>query len=166
MRPTRLTALVILAALLLSPLLSSAKDGDKSIIQAANRAQFAELTASIREEMQPQGRFQFVTETERTSVNQYLDTIAGILAQGDPDTLHYDVKMDLLAAQENANAILTQRDGNRMICERRSPTGSHFKVKKCMTYAEQVKLREDAQKDFSDNKRSSPARACGNPNQC
>lgn len=166
MRLSRLAVLAVLTTLLLLPLLSFAKDKDKRIIQAANRAQFAELTASIREEMKPDGRFQFLTETERASVNLYLDTIAGTLAKGDPDTLHYDEKMELLAVQENANAILTQRDGNRMICERRSPTGSHFKVKKCMTYAEHVRTREDAQRDFSDNMRRPPADYCMDPKKC
>lgn len=166
MRLSRFILLVTFTALLLSPLLTFAKEKDKHIIKAVQREQFTDLVTMIRKEMEDGGRFEFVTPAERAEVNQHLDTIAEKLAKGDLESLHHDEKIDVLAAQENANAILTRRDGNRMICERRSPTGSHFKVKKCMTYAEHVRAREEAQKDFSDNMRRPPADFCMDPKVC
>ncbi len=157
--------LPVMLALLL-PALSFAKDQKRSIVDPANKQQFAEQAAAIRDAMKRGGRFQYLTVDELNSVNEQLDAIAAMLQRRETERFGSDEQLDLLQAQENANAILTRRDGDSLICERRAPTGSNFKIKKCVTYTEHMRTREDTQQTFSDQIRRPPADFCNIPGKC
>lgn len=151
---------------LLIPALSFAKDRNRSIVDPSNRQQFADQTAAIREAMKPGGRFQYLTVEERTALDQHFDAITALLERRETQRFGSDEQLDLLQAQENANAILNRRDGDRLICERRAPTGSNFKIKKCVTYTEHMKTRDETQQTFSDQIRRTPADFCNIPGKC
>ena len=51
-------------------------------------------------------------------------------------------KMKLLNAQEHANAILTDNDGERVICERHKPINSRIGSVLCVTLAERNNMRD------------------------
>lgn len=151
---------------LLLPALSLARDQKRSIVDPADKQQFADQAAAIRDAMKPGGRFQYLTVEERAVVNEHFGVIAAMLERRETERFGSDEQLDLLQAQENANAILTRRDGDRLICERRSPTGSNFKIKKCVTYTEHMKARDETQQVFSDQIRRTQADFCNIPEKC
>jgi hypothetical protein len=104
---------------------------------------FNQLVRTLEQEMGPGGRFEFVSDAERSAVTHELSVMGGLL-QGHETlaTLREDDKISLINAQERANAILTQRDGERLICERRKLVGSNMRQSVCETYAErQARVR-------------------------
>jgi len=81
--------LPVLLALLL-PGLSLAKDQKRLIVDPANRPQFAEQVAAIRDAMKPGGRFQYLTGEERDSVNEHLDAITAMLKRREAERFGSD----------------------------------------------------------------------------
>lgn len=104
---------------------------------------FNQMVRALEQEMQPGGRFEYVTDVERSTVQQELSLMGGLLEGHDSlASLREEDKIKLLNAQERANAILTQRDGERLICERRKLVGSNMRQSVCETYAErQARIR-------------------------
>ena len=108
---------------------------------------FDAFAASLRGEMDPPGRFQWVTDEERTRVLKALDEMGRILEGHETVAeLRETDKVALLNAQEVANAILTKRDKDRVICERRVIVGSHFPQSVCETYGEKMTRTAEARK--------------------
>jgi hypothetical protein len=163
----RAAALLAFAALIVPLGCIAAKNEDsKTFVNAQKQEQFADQAAAIRQEMNSGGRFEYVTATERQDVEKQLDTIASLLNKDGDQRLSDNDQLDLLAAQETANAILTQRDGRRLICEFTAPTGSNRKVKQCITYADRVGAHKESRRMMFDNIRKSPAESCYDPTQC
>jgi hypothetical protein len=98
---------------------------------------FPQLLELIDRELQPGGRFQHLDEIERQLLAKELARMSSIL-QGHQsvEELAETERVDLINAQERANAILTQKDGERLICERRALVGSHKPETVCETYAD------------------------------
>jgi hypothetical protein len=100
-------------------------------------AMFPQLAEVLQREMQTGGRFEFVTANERGEVEAALESMRGLLAgKSTIEQLNDDEKVALINAQERANAILTRRDGERLVCERRRVVGSNLRQNMCETYAE------------------------------
>ncbi|GMV31230.1 MAG: hypothetical protein AMXMBFR59_33550 [Rhodanobacteraceae bacterium] len=117
-------------------------------LQAVTKEKFDDQAAAIRQQMKPGGRWEFVDSEERSRVNSRLDEIASLLASSaSADELSREDKGKLLEAQEDVNAILTKKDGRRLICQQVAPTGSNRKQKQCSTYAERERQRRDS-RDF------------------
>jgi len=116
-------------------------------LQAVTKEKFDDQAAAIRQQMKPGGRWEFVDTDERASVNSRLDEIAAVLATAKADDLDRDQKAKVLEAQEDVNAILTKKDGRRLICQQVAPTGSNRKQKQCSTFAERERQRRDS-RDF------------------
>lgn len=136
-------ALIAGLCVFLLPLCSSAKEATARIVDTARQEKFEDQAAAIRQEMTKGGRFEFVTAMERAEVDAQLQRIAALLSQRAGQRLDDDDQLDIYAAQENANAILTRRDGRRLICEYSAPTGSNRKVKQCATYAERTRAHNE-----------------------
>lgn len=153
----RLAALVALAVLALSPGHVPARESSQPIIDAARQESFTDQAAAIRQQMKPGGRFEFVTAEERHEVDRQLDTIAVLLEKRAGGRLSDNDQLDLLAAQESANAILTQRDGRRLICEFSAPTGSNRKVKQCVTYADRMRAHKETRNYLRETLGKSPS---------
>jgi hypothetical protein len=108
---------------------------------------FPEFAQSIKTQMEPGQRFEFVTEKERITVERSLDDMVRILAGHESlGELKEEDKIKLINAQSQANAILNHRDRDRLICERRILVGSHFPETVCETYGEKVTRTEAARK--------------------
>jgi hypothetical protein len=60
--------------------------------------------------------------------------------------LNNEERLRLINVQEHANAILTQHDGQRLICKRETPTGSHRPSNLCMTLAQRKQATEDSRR--------------------
>jgi hypothetical protein len=166
MSNARLAVLLVLAALTLTPGLGQAKESSLPIVDAERQERFADQAAAIRQEMKPGGRFEYVTGQERNEVERQLDTIAALLEKRAGNRLGDNDQLDLLAAQETANAILTQRDGRRLICDWTAPTGSNRKIKQCITYADRMSAHKETRRMMMDNMRKSPAESCYDPTKC
>jgi hypothetical protein len=112
------------------------------ILKADNAAEFSAVATTVRQGMLPGGRFEFVDSKERDTVNTRLGDMQalfdkhGIVAQMDMQT-----KVQLFNDQEAVNAILTQRDDQRLICEHDAPLGSHIPRTACQSYGEMERQR-------------------------
>ena len=152
--------LAMLAAFALAAVLSPAfagKNDSSRFVDIEKQQQFDDQASAIRQEMKPGGRFEFVTPEERRSVEAELDRIAALLKKRQGAALDDDDRLDIYAAQENANAILTQRDGRRLICEFSAPTGSNRKVKQCATYADRMRAHKETRNYLRETLGKSPS---------
>ncbi|MDC8011159.1 hypothetical protein [Tahibacter soli] len=150
----------IVNALLLGSLVCAAPAGaagkeEEKAIAAETKAAFVDQAASVRKQMEQGGRYEFVSGPERSRVGARLDEMAAIFEQGDVASLSKAKVADLYTAQEDINAILTKRDGRRVICERVKTVGSHMKTQQCITYAEQERGRRISQDALRNSSRSS-----------
>ena len=141
--------MLLFALLVLAPAALAAKKDEEAIIpvERLQPAQFDAFAASLRGEMDPPGRFQWVTPEERTKVLKALDEMGRILEGHESiSELRETDKVALLNAQEVANAILTKRDRDRLICERRAIVGSRFPQSVCETYGEKMMRTAESRK--------------------
>lgn len=133
---------VVAFSLVLSFGVYAAEKQPDPALQATSREKFEDQSAAIRQQMKVGGRWEFVTPDERSQVEKRLDEIAGLMGKvSHVDELSEKDRLQMYVAQEDANAILTRKDGRRLICESIAPTGSNRKVKQCQTYAERERTR-------------------------
>jgi hypothetical protein len=112
-------------------------------------SEFDAFAAELRSEMDPPGRFEWVKEDERIKVLKALDEMGRILeGHASVAELRETDKVALINAQEVANAILTKRDKERLICERRKIVGSQMPQSVCETYGEKMMRTADAKKRY------------------
>lgn len=157
-------AAVLAVASLLCAVSAQAKERVERPLTADSRALFDDQAAAIRQQMQPGGHYEFVSEPERREVEQNLAQIAAVLDRhadaagfGDRD------RAELLQAQENVNAVLTRNDGRRLVCVRERPTGSHLGKDKCQTLAEKERQRRSSETEVRRLQMRSPG-SSGLPN--
>lgn len=125
-------------------LFAGSAGAESQLRTAATKEAFADQADAIRQEMQPGGRYEFVTATERQIVNEVLDEIAQIMAKHKSANGLNDRELaTILNDQEQANAILTRRDGQRLVCANEARTGTHIPTVNCQRYAELEQQRRD-----------------------
>jgi len=121
-------------------------------LQAVTKEKFDDQAAAIRQQMKPGGHWEFVDTSERAQVNSRLDEIAALLATAaSVDELSRTDKGKLIEAQEDVNAVLTKKDGRRLVCKQVVPTGSNRTQKQCTTFAQRERERRDARTFMRDN---------------
>lgn len=100
---------------------------------------FPQLVEVIEQEMGEGGRYEYVSESERAAVRRNLATMANLLdGRRVLDELNEDQLVQLMNAQERANAILGNRDSERLVCERRKTIGTHRRDVHCETYGQRM----------------------------
>ena len=121
------------------------------VIGKLDPTQFPALAALIRGEMGPGGRWEYMKAKERMTIEVSLDTMERTLAghQDVAELTEYE-KVEVLNAQEQINAILTRRDKDRLICERRKIVGSQLPQNVCETYGEKVRRNAEAKERYFD----------------
>lgn len=135
--------LVILAMLVAVPTSVLAKK-DKPIVKAQDKEAFAAVVDAVHQEMRPGGRFEFVTADERATVDARLGEMGALFDKfGTVDRMNDDAKLKLFNDQEKVNGILTQRDGDRLVCENTPPLGSNIPRTTCRTYRQIAQSRQD-----------------------
>jgi hypothetical protein len=146
--------LMILAIGLLPALGFAKSPEDAELVIPPERLSPAGITAlaqEIRTGMDPGGRFEWVSASERETVTRDLDVMVDVLADQDSvDALKPDERVALFNAQASANEILGLRDGNRMVCERRKRTGSNRSELHCERYAERMERTRGDRKSIDD----------------
>lgn len=138
---------VIALLLVLLALPAFAKDRPDPAVNASTKDAFATVSTWVRGQMQDGGRYLHVTPSERTRVSERLDQISGIFEKVPAvDQMSDEDKLKLFNYQEEVNAILANRDSERLICKNVKPIGSNIPVKQCMTAGEiEARRRSDDQ---------------------
>lgn len=103
--------------------------------------------ARIRKEMQPSGKYGFISANDKSQVEAHLSEMQNLLAaHKDASDLSADDKVALLNAQEAVNGILDHNDNDRLVCEHRARMGSNIPVTTCRTYGEMMVEQREAQR--------------------
>ncbi|MEO8672440.1 MAG: hypothetical protein ABI411_14075 [Tahibacter sp.] len=142
---------LMLCASAVSPLAMADQKPDPAL-RAASKESFDGQSAAILAQMKAGERWEFVTAAERKIIERRLDEISTLLGGAESlDTLSPDQKGRLLVAQEDVNAILTKKDGNRIICLKEAPIGSHRRELRCETFANREHERVESRKYMHDS---------------
>ncbi|HVX04691.1 MAG TPA: hypothetical protein VHA71_06170 [Rhodanobacteraceae bacterium] len=124
------------------------EENGKPVVKADTKDSFEAVVAAIHQQMQPGGRWQFIDNSERATIDNSFADMGRLYDQfGSVDKMDQNAKIRLLADQSTVNTILTKKDGDRLICETNVPVGSHFPVKTCKTYA-QMQAEENGAQDY------------------
>ena len=122
---------------------------------ADSRDKFEAVAADVRRQLETGGRYQYVKADERVRVDAALTEMSAIFAANDSvASMPEPTKIKLFNDQEVVNSILTQRDGERVICTKTAPVGSHIPITSCHTYAQEVEAREGTKKQMNEWGRS------------
>jgi hypothetical protein len=120
-------------------------------VKADTKEAFDALSQSVRKDMEPGGRYEYVRPDEQKTIEKKLDEMSALFAQtGTVTGMKEDQKIALFNAQETVNSILTLRDRDRVICKHEAPIGSHIPVTTCHTYGQEIEAREGTKKQLSD----------------
>jgi hypothetical protein len=142
-------SIVLISGLFLSvATAASAKENFKEqAFNADSKDKFEAVAAGVRSQLGEGGRYQYVKPAERLTINQKLDDMTALFAHNESvASMSQQDKIRLFNDQESVNSILQQRDGERVICKKEAPIGSHIPVTTCHTYAqEQDAHRANAQ---------------------
>ncbi|MBN8736932.1 MAG: hypothetical protein J0H27_11770 [Xanthomonadales bacterium] len=113
------------------------QENGKPVVKADSKENFEAIVAAIHQQMQPGGRWQYIDNSERTTIDGSFADMGKLYDQfGSVDKMDQAGKVRLLADQSTVNAILTKKDGDRLICQSEIPVGSHLPVRTCRTYAQ------------------------------
>jgi hypothetical protein len=122
------------------------EENGKPVVKADSKDNFEAVVAAIRQQMQAGGRWQYIDAKERAIIDGSFADMGKLYDQfGSVDKMDQNAKLRLLADQSTVNAILTRKDGDRLICETVTPVGSHLPVKTCKTYAQIQEEQRHAQ---------------------
>ncbi|MGH8232598.1 MAG: hypothetical protein ACREPU_00135 [Rhodanobacteraceae bacterium] len=118
----------------------------KPVVKADTADNFAAIVAAIHQQMLPLGRWQYIDKDERATIDGNFADMQRLYDKfGSVDKMDQAAKVQLLTDQNTVNAILTRRDGDRLICQSMMPVGSHLPVKTCKTYAQIQAEQRNAQ---------------------
>jgi hypothetical protein len=116
----------------------------ETIVRVDDKAEFSAVAATVQKEMLPGGRYEFVDNQERGTVNTRLLDMQSLFDRHDTVAqMDADTKVQLFNDQEAVNAILTRRDDDRLVCEHEAPLGSLVPRTTCLTYRETEQRRRD-----------------------
>ena len=133
---------LIVALACIGMTLQALAEKTKEFAKADTAELFAVTASSIRKDMEKDGRFEFVTPTEKAAANRDIDVMMGLLEKaGAVSEMSMQDKVALFNAQEHLNGILTHSDSERLVCERNSNIGSNIPTTTCRTYGEIQRLR-------------------------
>lgn len=135
-----------------APAAAIPEEDGKPVVKADSKANFEAIVAAIHQQMQPGGRWQFTDAMERATIDASFAGMGKLYDQfGSVDKMDQAAKVQLLADQSTVNAILTKKDGDRLVCETVMPVGSHLPRKTCKTYA-QMQAQQNGAQEFLRNR--------------
>jgi hypothetical protein len=113
------------------------EENGKPVVKADTADNFQAIVAAIHQQMQPGGRWQYIDKQERATIDGSFADMQTLYDQfGSVDKMDQAARVRLLADQSTVNAILTKKDGDRLICSTQMPVGSHLPVQTCKSYAQ------------------------------
>lgn len=130
---------------------AAADRGAYRFVDASRQEALDEQVDAIRAEMKAGGRFEFLQGKEKRDVEKQFVLIRKVLERRRGKKLDDEDMLEVYAAQETANAILTRNDGRRMVCENSAPTGSNRKELQCATFAERERAHKETRRMMREN---------------
>lgn len=108
------------------------------VVKASTKANFEAVESAIHKQMQPGGRWQFLSAPDRSTVNAHFADMQKLFDEyGSVDKMGPNSVEQLASDQSAINTVLGKEDGHRIVCRSELPVGSHLPVKICTTVAEQ-----------------------------
>jgi hypothetical protein len=105
--------------------------------KADTRDKFKQLVVLVQQEMGAEGRYRFVSPTDRIKVDNKFGDMRAIFDKTDSvSAMDLDQKTALYNAQETINSLLTKNDSNRIVCRNKKIIGSNIPRRTCTTYGE------------------------------
>jgi len=153
----------LLLAALFVPLTCSADSADiiEKPVTADTPETFAQQSAWIEQEMQPDGRYEFTKPADKQRVKVLLSQMSNLLANsGSVATMDHSTRIVMFNNQEEVNGLLKRNDANRLVCESRQPLGSHIPVTHCHTYRQ---IEETARNTKIGMQQFDLSRVCNGP---
>ena len=141
---------IALACLLaLAAFSASAKEPENQVtpmtVNAGNRADFEAVAEEVRGLMTQGGRFEFVTKDERAKIEEAFRRMSLLFQNTDTvDAMNKTDQVAMFNQQEVVNAILKNRDSDRIVCKRIRKTGTNLGTTECLSYGERERLRRDS----------------------
>lgn len=134
------------------------------VVKADTKADFTAVVAAVKREMVPGGRYEFVSSSERQTIDASLGEMQSLFDRFETVAeMDKDAKFQLYVDQENVNAILTHRDDRRMVCKSERPIGSLLPKRTCRTYGEVERGRQYTQEEMIRRARPGFVNGGGNP---
>jgi hypothetical protein len=131
----------------------AATDKAEPAVNADTKESFATVSGWVTKEMHPGGRYEHVTDSERSTVEGKLASMSTLLdKKGSVAQMNDAEKTQMFNDQEQVNAILAHRDGDRLVCQTVAPVGSHIPVKSCKTARQMEGDQREAQKFIQDRR--------------
>jgi hypothetical protein len=142
-------ACILFAAFSLSA--AAAADKPAPAVNADTKETFATVSGWVEKEMHSGGRYEHVTDSERSTVEAKLASMSALLdKKGSVAQMNDAEKTQMFNDQEQVNAILAHRDGDRLVCQTVAPVGSHIPVKTCKTARQLEGDQREAQRFIQD----------------
>ncbi|MEO5626978.1 MAG: hypothetical protein ABIQ70_13300 [Dokdonella sp.] len=122
------------AVAMAAPLVAVAGEKPEAAVNASSKDDFQTVAVWVRKEMTPGGRYSYVSDAERGTVNRELDNM-NLMFEKNGDVAHMNdqQKTQMFNSQEQVNSLLSKHDNERLICKTEMPIGSHIPVKTCQT---------------------------------
>ena len=145
----RFVAAFIVAAWVLPAV--AATDKPEPAVNADTKETFATVSEWVHKEMGTGGRYAHVSASERSAVDAKLAEMGTLLDKhGSVAQMNDADKTLMFNNQEQVNAILAKRDGDRLICKSVAPIGSHIPVKTCKTARQMEQDQKDVRQFMDD----------------
>jgi hypothetical protein len=123
---------------------------------------FKQDEARIRKDMQPGGKYGYISATERSRVETRLTDMQNLLtAHANASDMAQTDKIALFNAQEEINGILNHNDNDRLVCEHKAKIGSNIPVTTCRTYGEMMIEQRETQR-YLQSRSQTPQTVHGN----
>ena len=138
---------VFLAGMLLAGTVGIAGASTQQYISSHDLQTFDAQSKEIVAGMAKGGRFQSLSANDQARVSELLGLVRDVLVKyPDVNSIGERDKVLVFNSQEEINAILTSRDGKRLVCSRETPVGTHMSRKVCVTQAEKDQQYEQARR--------------------
>jgi hypothetical protein len=130
---------------------AAAADKPSPAVNADTKESFATVSGWVQKEMHSGGRYEHVTDSERSTVEAKLASMSALLdKKGSVAQMNDAEKTQMFNDQEQVNSILAHRDGDRLVCQTVAPVGSHIPIKTCKTARQMEGDQREAQKFIQD----------------
>ncbi len=137
---------LLIAALVCAPALAMDKYPIKPDLDKQNVDTFQAQVDSVHKEMDKGGRFEYISDNDRSTVEDGLKFMLDLIQQnGSVAAMKESDKILLFNRQERVNTLLTNSDSQRIICEKTQQPGSLFRLTTCHTVAELARRTRDSQ---------------------
>lgn len=145
---------VVAAALLFASPLQAKKKAPEDAVTASTYQQFGPLVEKIRSEMADGERYEYLSKSDRETVNVTLDQMSAMLEKsGSVDAMQPEERAKMMTDQEKVNGILARNADDRLVCSHVAPVGSHIPKTTCHTMRE-IKESQRNARDLQNTGRS------------